>query len=150
MNDKFKTRAILLLLGLGIPLLLGSALGLLDPNNANVLLWVGVGFIVGAVILLLGGKFERVSGTFKEYFRFEMTFRDSVPARELDPRIEQQRRDYAARRRSELPGHDAPAFHLLEEKMAITATPFRSDDPHVYAGQQFPHHRLEQRVQPVL
>jgi hypothetical protein len=100
MNDKFKIIAILLLLGLGIPLLLGSALGKLNTN----VLWVGVGFIVGAVILLLGGEFERVSGTFKEYFRFEMRF-DSAPARELDPKIEQQRRDYAARRRSELPGH---------------------------------------------
>jgi ubiquinone/menaquinone biosynthesis C-methylase UbiE/PAS domain-containing protein len=118
MNDKFKIIAILLLLGLGIPLLVGSALGKLSTT----VLWVGVGFIVGAVILLLGGKFERVSGTFKEYFRFEMRF-DSAPARELDPRIEQQRRDYAARRRSELPDHDAPTFHLLEEKMAITATP---------------------------
>jgi hypothetical protein len=49
MNDKFKIIAILLLLGLGIWLLVGSALDKLGTTNNASVLWIGVGFIVGAV-----------------------------------------------------------------------------------------------------
>jgi hypothetical protein len=47
----------------------------------------------------------------------------NAPPRELPREVEEQRRDYAARKEQELPGRFAPAFQLLNEKLAFTVTP---------------------------
>ena len=47
----------------------------------------------------------------------------STPPRELPREVEVQRRDFAAQKEQQLPGRFAPAFHLLDEKLAFTVTP---------------------------
>jgi hypothetical protein len=45
------------------------------------------------------------------------------PPKELSPEVERERRNYLSGREHQLPGFFAPAFHLLDEKLAITVTP---------------------------
>ena len=47
----------------------------------------------------------------------------STPPRELPREVEVQRRDYAGQNEQQLPGHFAPAFQVLGEKLAFTVTP---------------------------
>ena len=48
---------------------------------------------------------------------------DHTARRELPREVEVERRDYAAQKEQQLPGLSAPAFQLLDEKLAFTGTP---------------------------
>ena len=47
----------------------------------------------------------------------------SKPPKELPPNVERERRNYSASMENQLPGYLAPAFQLLDEKLALTVTP---------------------------
>jgi ubiquinone/menaquinone biosynthesis C-methylase UbiE len=47
----------------------------------------------------------------------------NTPPRELPREVVVQRRDYAEQKEQQLPGRFAPAFQLLDEKLAFTVTP---------------------------
>lgn len=127
MNEKRRTVAVAVLVGLGVLLLSVDLLDkifhwevLPDPDA----FWAALGLIIFPITFtLFGGKLEQVSIGFKGLGMINVRFPDAMPKKELDPKVEQQRRNYADRRRSELPDRDAPSFQLLEEKMAITVTP---------------------------
>jgi hypothetical protein len=89
----------------------------------NVLLTI-VG-VVACIPLLIAGGVRKISTpwlTFDLPLDIEPAV-PSTPPKELSPEVERERRNYLSGREHQLPGFFAPAFHLLDEKLAITVTP---------------------------
>ncbi len=99
---------------LGTVLLLLAVLGQSAlPNSYGVvgaLLCIGFG-----ASQFFGYRFERIK--LRDLIEIEL---ETVPPVRLDPEIDQERREYADKRRNELPDRDAPSFHLLDRKMEVS------------------------------
>jgi ubiquinone/menaquinone biosynthesis C-methylase UbiE/PAS domain-containing protein len=116
------------LLGMGILLLLLTVLDSLGILSQREVLpspedfWVSLTFVGLGFMALLGRTVSSLKGRFKD-IEIDVHFESVVLQKVLDPELKEKRQEYAASRCSILPDRDAPSFQLLEEKMAITATP---------------------------
>ncbi len=94
------------------------------PEQVRALLWmVVVVATVGAPLIGLG--FKTIPTPWGALDLPGEVAREALrnPPKELAPEVEQQRRGYAATQEHRLPGQFAPAFQLLDEKLALTVTP---------------------------
>ncbi len=116
---------------LAFALLSGAVLGYSEtigpgaiPDMVKHALWgvLFVGFVGGPLILL---GFKRIPTPFGILEIPVDTAEASRPARpkELAPELERERRSYSSTKEHRLPGYYAPAFQLLDEKLALTVTP---------------------------
>jgi SAM-dependent methyltransferase/PAS domain-containing protein len=94
-------------------------------GNAVEMLWV-VAVVAPLVGVLIALGFKKIPLGFLGTIEIPDVDHKvlDTPPRELSPEVEAQRRGYAEQKKQQLPGRFAPAFHLLDEKLALTATPY--------------------------
>ncbi|MCK5665449.1 MAG: class I SAM-dependent methyltransferase [Thiotrichaceae bacterium] len=109
-----------MLLGVGLFCIL---FGVVVPGYDWIPEVIGLVLIVISVILLSGQKITKIG--IHDVFSIETAAASQIhePPRKLDDEEMVQRRNFSSRIIDELPGENAPAFNVLEEKMAVTVTP---------------------------
>ena len=122
-----KRRLVLVAGFLVFALFLGALLVVLPDAARDVLLPILGPIVVvtglsGPLIALGARKIPTPWGALELPLDIEPTVL-STPPKELSPEVERERRNYLSGREHQLPGFFAPAFHLLDEKLAITVTP---------------------------
>ncbi len=94
------------------------------PDLARNMLWtvVGAAVIIGPLIAL---GFKKIPTPWGMLDVPPETGPAALPGppKELSPEVERERRNYSADKEQQLPGFFAPAFQLLDEKLALTVTP---------------------------
>jgi len=95
------------------------------PDLARNVLWTVVvaAVIVGPLIALGFKKIPTPWGMLDVPAETGLVAPLPGPPKELSPEVERERRHYSAGREYQLPGFFAPAFQLLDEKLALTVTP---------------------------
>ncbi len=95
----------------------------LPPAAQIVLGTASVMAVIGGGYAALGfSKIPAYSGMLDVPLDIEPTVL-STPPKELSPEVERERRNYSSGIEHQLPGFFAPAFQLLDEKLAVTVTP---------------------------